>query len=190
MPELRPEIGDKVFVVMTHDRQGRLIARAAGEDDLAKLCFHAPAAWRNQWVEARVYKPLQMGTFVVCDGGVVGFGVIGLIPAAERSRLLRLGEQVKVRVTFIREDGRVNLSMRPPKEIGRNEDAEKIYAYLKERPNGAMPYSDQTPADVISQRFGISKAAFKRALGKLMKENLIVQKENWTYLKQDDQSHS
>jgi predicted RNA-binding protein (virulence factor B family) len=46
-----------------------------------------------------------------------------------------------------------------------------------------MPYSDQTPADIISSKFSMSKAAFKRALGKLMKDGLIVQQENWTYLK-------
>ncbi|MNI83781.1 hypothetical protein D3C73_1406230 [compost metagenome] len=68
------------------------------------------------------------------------------------------------------------------KEVGRNEDADKIYAYLESRPGGGMPYSDQTAPDLIKQRFGISKAAFKRALGKLLKEGKITQRENWTYL--------
>ncbi|SEF47763.1 S1 RNA-binding domain-containing protein [Paenibacillus sp. UNC499MF] len=186
LDELRPQVGDKVFVTMDHDRQGRLVARLAGEDVLAEKCFPAPQAWRNQWLDARVYKPLQMGTFVVCDGGVVGFGVIGLIPSTERSRLLRVGEEVSVRVTYIREDGRVNLSMRQPKEKGRDEDAEKVLAVLRERPGGAMPYSDQTEADLIKSKFGISKSAFKRALGKLMKDGLVYQEENWTYLKQEE----
>lgn len=187
MEELRPRVGDKVYAIMAHDRQGRLIAKLAGEEDLAPKCVRAPSTWKNQWVDARVYKPLQMGSFVVCDAGVLGYGVIGMIPAPERTRLLRVGEEVKVRVTFVREeDGRVNLSMRQLKQVGRDEDSERILAYLRERPNGAMPYSDETPADVISQRFGMSKSAFKRALGKLMKENLIYQKENWTYLKQEE----
>ncbi|MNJ55020.1 hypothetical protein D3C77_504910 [compost metagenome] len=89
---------------------------------------------------------------------------------------------MKVRVTHIREDGRVNLSMVPRKEIGREVDSDTIYEYLKSRPDGSMPYSDNTPPDLIKQRFGISKAAFKRALGKLLKEGKITQKENWTYL--------
>lgn len=185
LKELRPEVGDKVFVVLSHDRQGRLVAKLAGEEQLKKLCFNAPAAWRGHSVEARVYKPLQMGTFVVCDGGVVGFGVIGFIHSSERTRLLRLGEQVKIRVTFVREDGNVNCSMRERKEVGRDEDAEKLLAFLNQRPNKAMPYSDETPADLISQRFGISKSAFKRAIGKLMKEGLVYQEGSWTYLKQD-----
>lgn len=186
LKELRPVVGDKVYVVLEHDKQGRLLARLAGERELAPLTFHAPTAWKNQWFEARVYKPLQTGTFVIVEGGVLGFGAIGLIHADERTKLLRVGEQVKARVTFVREDGRVNLSMRLLKQVGRDEDAEAILKFLRERPQGAMPYSDQTPADIITNRFGISKSAFKRALGKLLKEGLIVQKENWTHLKESE----
>lgn len=182
LPELRPQIGDQVYVTMEHDKQGRLKAKLAGEYELSPLCFHAPTTWNNEWFEALVYKTLQMGSFVVVDGGVLGFGAIGMIHSSERSRLLRLGERVKVRVTLVREDGRVNLSMVPRKEVGREVDSDKIYEYLKSRPDGAMPYSDATPPDLIKQRFGISKAAFKRAMGKLLKEGKITQRENWTYL--------
>lgn len=184
MKELHPQVGDHVYVIMEHDKQGRLKAKLAGEQDLAPHAFHAPTSWKNQWLEAIVYKPLQMGTFVVVQGGVLGFGAIGMIHATERSRLLRLGERVQVRVAHIREDGRVNLSMAPRKEIGMGQDAERILAYLESRPGGSMPYSDATPPDLIKQRFAISKSAFKRALGKLMKEGKVVQKENWTYLVQ------
>ena len=45
-----------------------------------------------------------------------------------------------------------------------------------------MPYCDTTPMEIIKEKFGISKAAFKRALGYLMKEGLIVQEEGWTML--------
>ncbi|MEK3882583.1 S1-like domain-containing RNA-binding protein [Paenibacillus sp. PL2-23] len=178
----RPLPGDEVFVVMKHDKIGRLVAKLAFEEELAPLVFPAPAAWRNTWVEGWVTKTLQMGSFVIVDGGVVGFGVYGLIPSSERTRPLRLGERVRARVTFIREDGRVNLSMTERKEVGRVEDADRILAFLKERPAGGMPYSDETEAELIKQRFGISKSAFKRALGKLMREGLVTQKGSWTYL--------
>lgn len=188
LKELHPQVGDEVYVIMEHDKQGRLRAKLAGERELAPLTFHAPTTWMNEWVEATVYKPLQMGTFVIVDGGVLGFGAIGMIHSSERSRLLRLGERVSVRVTMVREDGRVNLGMSQRKEIGRTEDADRILAFIKERPNGAMPYSDQTPPDIIKSRFGISKSAFKRALGKLMKDGLVIQKENWTHLVNKDEA--
>lgn len=186
--ELRPQIGDKVFVLMEHDKQGRLRAKLAGEQELAPLAFSAPESWRGQNVTARVYRPLQMGTFVVIDGGVLGFGVIGMIHSSERSRLLRLGEQVEARVSHIREDGRVNLAMTQRKEIGRDVDSAALLEFLHSRPGGAMPYSDATPPEIIKQRFGISKSAFKRAMGKLMKEGLITQKENWTYLAKPEEN--
>lgn len=177
LEELRPQVGDEVFVIMEHDKQGRLRAKLAGERELAPLCFHAPTSWVNEWVEAIVYKTLQMGTFVLVEGGVLGFGAIGMIHSSERNRMLRLGEKVKCRVTMVREDGRVNLAMSQLKEVGRNEDADKLLAFMKERPTGGMPYSDATPPDIIKQRFGISKSAFKRALGKLMKDGLVTQRK-------------
>jgi predicted RNA-binding protein (virulence factor B family) len=186
----RPLPGDEVFVVMKHDKIGRLVAKIAFEEELSPLVFAAPEAWRNQWVEGWVTKTLQMGSFVILDGGVVGFGVYGMIPAPERTRALRLGERVRARVTFIREDGRVNLSMSEKKEVGRELDADRLLAFLKERPNGGMPYSDETDPDIIKQRFGISKSAFKRALGKLLREGLITQKGSWTYLTEDQAEDS
>jgi predicted RNA-binding protein (virulence factor B family) len=188
LKELRPIVGDKVFVVLSHDRQGRLIAKAAGEEELVPKAFHAPTAWKNQWVNARVYKPLQLGTFVVCEGGVLGgFGAIGMIHNTERTEMLRLGQEVKVRVIFVREDGRANLSMRPLKEVGRDEDAEAILTYLKAQDELKMPYSDETSAEIIMEKFKISKSAFKRALGKLMRHGDVYQKENWTYIKQAEE---
>lgn len=188
--EFRPQIGDRVYTVLSHDRQGRLVGKLAGEEELAPLCFRAPESWMNEWKSAIVYKTLQIGSFAIIDGGVLGFGCIGFIHASERTRLLRVGEQIEARVVHVREDGRINLTMRHPKEKSRVEDAERILAYLRERPNGAMPYSDQSPADIILKKFNISKAGFKRALGKLMREGLIEQKDNWTHLKQAEQSGS
>ncbi|WP_219836259.1 S1 RNA-binding domain-containing protein [Paenibacillus sp. R14(2021)] len=182
LKELRPKRGDEVHVILAHDKIGRLVAKTAFEEELAELAFHAPSSWHNTWVEGWVTKTLKIGSFVMVDGGVLGFGAYGFIPADDRTRLLRLGERVKARVTFVREDGRVNLSMNQRKEVGRLEDSDRILAFIKERPNGSMPYSDDTQADIIKQKFGISKGAFKRALGKLMREGLVTQDGNWTKL--------
>lgn len=182
---LRPQVGDHLYTVLGHDKQGRLLAKWAGEHKLAELAFHSPSGWKNRWMDAIVYKPMADATYVLCPGGVLGFGVIGMIHHTERTRPLRLGETVNVRITFVREDGRVNASMRPLKQQGREDDAERLLAFLKERPNLAMPYSDETPADIIMNRFNLSKSAFKRAIGKLMKDGLVYQKGSWTHLKED-----
>lgn len=183
LPELRPQVGDEVFVIMERDKQGRMIARLAQEPELLEKSFSAPQNWVNQTVDCLVYKTLKIGSFVVCGSGLLGFGAIGMIHESERIRPLRVGARLEARVTFVRPDGRVNLSMRPAKEKGREDHAEAILAYLQGRSEGAMPYSDQTPSEVIKDKFKISKSAFKRALGKLMKEEKIEQKDSWTYLK-------
>ncbi len=71
--------------------------------------------------------------------------------------------------------------MRLQKENALVADAEDIYAYLLKR-EGSMPYCDSTPLEIIKQKFGISKAAFKRALGHLMKEGKVRQENGWTYI--------
>ncbi|MFC7748546.1 S1 RNA-binding domain-containing protein [Paenibacillus thermoaerophilus] len=180
----RPQRGDRVYVKLSRDKQGRLLAVRAREPDLDKLSFHAPTSWSGRWMPCRVYNPLANATYVVVEGGVLGFGAIGMIHKQERMRPLRLGEALEARVVKVREDGRVNLAMRAVKEESRDSDAETILRYLRERPNGAMPYSDETPPDLIKQKFGMSKAAFKRALGKLMREGLVRQEQSWTYLQE------
>ena len=85
-------------------------------------------------------------------------------------------------MTYIREDGRLNASLREIKEKALVSDAEKILLLLQSH-NGKMPYSDTTSPEVIRDKFQISKAAFKRALGHLMKDGLIEEKDGWTYLK-------
>ncbi|MCE5167727.1 S1-like domain-containing RNA-binding protein [Paenibacillus profundus] len=187
MPEyepLHPQLGDDVYVKMAHDKFGRLVALPAREDDLIPLVFHAPEAWLNTWHEAIVYRALKMGTFFVIDGAPLGFGIIGLLHESQRPRPLRLGERVRVRITHVREDGRVNVTTAERKEVGMDKDADRLFRFLKERPNGTMPYSDETPADIVKQRFNMSKSAFKRSIGRLMKAGLIDQNGSWTELTQ------
>ena len=94
---------------------------------------------------------------------------------------IKCWEMVEARVTFKREDGRINVSMRPIKEKALISDGQIIMEYLLQR-GGKMPYSDESSAMLIKDKFNISKAAFKRALGHLMKSRLVVQEDGWTLL--------
>ena len=97
------------------------------------------------------------------------------------TRKLKVGEMIEGRITFKRDDGRVNVSMRPTKEKALVSDGDIIMGYLLNR-GGKMPYSDESSAMLIKDKFNISKSAFKRALGHLMKDKKIVQEEGWTLL--------
>ncbi|MDG0793152.1 S1-like domain-containing RNA-binding protein [Cohnella ginsengisoli] len=177
-----PQPGDELHVIMKHDKEGRMLARLAKIEDYERVVFRAPSSWHHEQRECWVTDIYKDGVFMLAHGGVLGYGALGYLPNASMIHPLRLGEKTVARVTQVRDDGRVTLSMRPAKEVGRLEDSDRILAFLQARPGGAMPYSDSTPADVIQKRFGLSKSAFKRALGKLMKDRLVVQDGNWTRL--------
>ncbi|MBQ2136511.1 MAG: RNA-binding protein, partial [Selenomonas sp.] len=95
----------------------------------------------------------------------------------------RVGEVVTARVTYVRPDGRLNASLREAKEKALISDSQRILELLTSR-GGKMPYSDESSPEVIRDKFGISKAAFKRALGHLLREKRIEEKDGWTYLKE------
>lgn len=151
--------------------------------EIFKKAKPAEGVKRGDVLRGQVYNVTEDGAFVVTEESYVGF-----IHADEQTQPLKKGTTVEARVTFVRADGRVNLSLRPQKELARVIDAEKIAEYLRNR-NGSMPFNDSTPPEVIKERFGISKAAFKRGLGKLLKDGVIEEKEGWIILKdnlQDD----
>ncbi len=79
--------------------------------------------------------------------------------------------------------------MRPLKQEAINTDADAILALLYSR-NGKMPYSDATSPEIIKERFHISKSAFKRALGSLIRTGYVEEREGWTYLLEKDDTKS
>ncbi|HBS60804.1 MAG TPA: RNA-binding protein [Firmicutes bacterium] len=174
----RPKPGERIWVEVYRDKSGRLAATMEIEGLLNKQSKPATALKRGDQVTGTVFEQTEDGSFLWTEQEHIAF-----LHKDERTRELRIGDDLTVRVIFIREDGRLNVSMRPVKEEGRVIDADVILNYLQQRESGRMPYADNSPPDVIKDRFGISKAAFKRALGKLIKEGFVEQKEGWTYLK-------
>jgi len=180
LPEDReewPQLGDHVFVELAHDKQGRMIAKMGKSEFLQNDFTPGTAELKNETLVGTVYKQFPDGAFLITGDGYLLF-----LPRSEMANKVRLGQEVNVRVTFVREDGRMNVSTKPLKHQVMDQDSEKILEYMRGR-GGSMPLSDKTPPDIIQDKFQLSKAAFKRALGKLMKENKVYQEEGWTYLK-------
>jgi len=136
---------------------------------------------RGDTATGEIYNITEAGAFVITSDKNIGF-----IHRDELTDELVTGQMVSARVTYVRPDGRINLSLRPLKEVGRVVDAEKIMEYLRSR-NGSMPFTDDTPPEVIRDKFGISKAAFKRALGKLFKDGLIEEQNGWIQVRSQDE---
>ena len=173
---LWPEVGDRLYVSLKTDRNDRLFGKLATEDVIQEIAVKAPLKGvRNTTVKGNVYRLLMVGSFFVSEEGYRCF-----IHESERKEEPRLGELVEGRVIDSKEDGTLNISLFPFKQDLMGEDADVIFTYLMNR-GGAMPYGDKTPPDDIQFHFGLSKGAFKRALGKLMKEEKIYQEDGWTY---------
>ena len=124
----------------------------------------------GDWVEGYLYQiNPEMGAFVAVDNQFHG-----LIPRNELTDDFHCGDKVRARVTEVRRDGKLVLSpnKKAYKEIPT--DARIIWERLVKE-GGSLPYNDSTSPGVIAREFKMSKSAFKRALGKLMKERKIRQ---------------
>ncbi|MCF0156445.1 MAG: RNA-binding protein [Veillonella sp.] len=172
----RPQVGEKVWVRLYEDKSGRLAVSMDVDDAMRRASKPATEATMGQMVKGAVYNLTSEGAFFITPERWIAF-----VHRSEMTHTVKVGEMVTARVTFKREDGRVNASMRPLKEKALVSDGDRIMAYLGER-NGKIPYSDDTSAALIKDKFNISKSAFKRALGHLMKEGKIVQEDGWTLL--------
>ncbi|QAS50868.1 CvfB family protein [Halobacillus litoralis] len=172
-----PKEGDHLFVSLEIDKKGRLLAEPISEQEVMDDLEQAPENLLHQEVTARVYRAIKAGTTVLTGEGYRGF-----IHPSERKEEPRLGETVTARVINVKEDGTINLSLRPLKQEGMREDAEVIYDYLVEN-DGVMPFHDKSDPEAIRNTFNISKSAFKRALGQLMKEDKVEQTEGQTSIK-------
>lgn len=175
-----PEVGDLLLCRVKTDRRGKLIGKLASQDVMLDRSINAPTDIVNQNVQGTIYRLLKVGSYMITNEGYVGF-----IHHSERKEEPRLGGIVEGRVIGVKDDGTINVSLLPRKQDAMDDDSKAIMDYLELR-GGAMPYSDKSAPEDIKERFLISKAAFKRAMGKLLKEGLITQKEGWTYKKDEE----
>ncbi|WP_138417189.1 CvfB family protein [Aquibacillus sediminis] len=172
-----PVKGDELYVALDTDKKGRLIAQPVSENDFDDNFEQAPKELHNKSISGRIIRTDREGAVIITEEGYRGF-----IHHSERKQEPRLGEWVKGRVIEVKADGAINISLLPRKQEKMGDDAEKILHYLQEN-GGEMQYGDKSDAEVIMQQFQISKSAFKRALGKLMKEKRIEQKDGITRLR-------
>ena len=174
----RPQIGEVVWAKLYTDKSGRLAVTMEVEDEMRGASAPAVGVRVGDKVTGAIYNYTDSGAFMFSNERYIVF-----IDNKEIKNRPRVGEIVTARVTYVRPDGRLNASLREVKEKALITDSERILELLASR-NGKMPYSDETSPEVIRDKFQISKAAFKRALGHLMREGRVVEQDGWTYLKE------
>lgn len=173
----RPQIGEVVWAKLYTDKSGRLAVTMEVEDEIRRASRPATNVRVGTMLHGSIYNITESGAFLFTDERYIVF-----IANKEMEERPRVGEEMMVRVTYLRPDGRLNGSFRERKERALLTDAEKILQ-LMENHKGKMPYSDKTSPEIIKSKFRISKAAFKRALGHLMKEGRVEEKDGWTIFK-------
>jgi predicted RNA-binding protein (virulence factor B family) len=169
--------GQKPWVKLYRDKSGRQAVTMLIEKEIIARAVAADGVKRGEKISGWVYNSLDDGWLLFTQENYTAFLHKDELARAEPL----IGEQVTGRVIFVRPDGKLNISQKEQKETALEHDAQKILAFLAAR-HGRMPYSDDTPPVIIKEKFLISKAAFKRAMGHLMKEGKISQENGWTIL--------
>ncbi|NRN93388.1 Conserved virulence factor B [Lactobacillus helveticus] len=163
-----PRRDDRILVRLETDYKDRIWAKLADENIFDQLAANFPNGMNNENVFGTVYATREIGAFVLTNDYYLGFVHESQIP-----RPMRLGEQFKGRVIGISQYGRLNLSALPRAFEEIDDDAQMILMSLRRRETKTLPFYDKSDAQEIKRYFGISKSAFKRALGHLLKAGLI-----------------
>lgn len=156
--------GDEVLAALYLDKSSRLCATMKVYPYLKKNSPHQI----NEEVHGRVYEISDnFGTFVAVDDQYSG-----LIPKREGDTGLKVGNLITARVSGVKEDGKLDLSVRDKAYLQMDEDAEYVMQTIEDF-DGVLPFDDKARPETILREFGLSKNAFKRAVGRLMKQGRI-----------------
>ena len=156
--------GEKYLVGLYIDKSDRLCATMKVYDFLRTDSPYK----KDDHVEGIIYETSDnFGVFVAVDDCYSA-----LIPKREAFGRLRVGDRVSARVLKVREDGKLDLSVREKAFLQMDADAAMIMKRMEEY-GGKLPFNDKADPEVIKQEFGLSKNAFKRAVGRLLKEGHI-----------------
>ena len=156
--------GQSYMVALYVDKSNRLAATM----NVYKYLENGKGYEKDQVVKGTVYEINEkFGVFVAVDDRYQG-----LIHKNEVHTKLSIGDVVEARITDVREDGKVNLSLNKKAYMQMDEDGEKILKVIEEF-DGVLPFNDKASPEVIEREFGMSKASFKRAVGRLYKERKI-----------------
>ena len=161
--EIKP--GDEILVTVYVDLSDRLCATM----DLYSRLSLLPPYQKDDMVKGTVYQVHeQFGAYVAVDNKYSA-----LVPKKELHCELKPGDEIEARVLEVKEDGKLDLSLRQKAYVQMDADSALILDKLKQA-GGSLPYHDKSSAEEIKEEFNLSKAAFKRAIGRLYKERVIV----------------
>lgn len=166
--------GDEVIAALYLDKSERLCATMKVYPYLQKESPYQ----KDDVVTGMVYEiSHNFGAFVAVDDKYSA-----LIPKKELYGELHVLQQISARVTGVKEDGKLDLGIRQKAHLQMSEDADKVLSLLREK-KGFLPLHDKSSPEQIRETIGMSKNEFKRAIGHLYKEHLIMLESDGIRLK-------
>jgi predicted RNA-binding protein (virulence factor B family) len=164
--------GEDVLAAVYLDKSGRFCATMNVYEYL-----HTDSPYKkDDHVTGTIYETSgDFGVFVAVDNCYSG-----LIPKREAAGKYRIGDSIRMRVTAVKPDGKLDLSPNERVEVQMDKDAELVMKVIDEF-EGVLPFGEKVSPEIIKREFGISKAAFKRALGRLYKQGRIQITESRIY---------
>lgn len=156
--------GEECLVALYIDKSSRLCATMNVYQYL-----HTDSPYqKGDRVRGTIYQTSgEFGVFVAVDNRYSA-----LIPKKDAAGTYRIGEVIEARVTDVKADGKLNLDTREKAYLQMDEDAEAIMGVIEEF-SGVLPFNDKASPEVIKREFGLSKNAFKRGVGRLLKEGRV-----------------
>jgi len=159
------EVGHSYIVYLYIDkRDGRITASSKIDKFLDDLRPHQ-------------FEPQQKVDLLIANTTELGFKAIinnshwGVLYKDEVFQRLSFGQSKKGFIKNVRADGKIDLTLQGGQET-RDKYAKIILIYLQKQ-NGFAPVHDKSDPQLISRLFGMSKGAFKKAIGGLYKQRII-----------------
>ena len=156
--------GEECLVALYEDKSGRLAATMNVYPYLEVESDYGP----DDEVLGMVYQVSQeFGAFVAVDNRYSA-----LVPRKELVQKLRAGDTVTARVSMVKPDGKLELSLRQKAHLQIYHDEEFLLAKLGQN-GGKLLFTDKSDPELIRETFHMSKKEFKRAVGHLLKTRKI-----------------
>ena len=156
--------GEQVLAALYIDKSGRLCATMK----VYQLLRTDSPYKKDDMVSGTVYElSRDFGVFVAVDDQYSA-----MIPKREVYGKMYIGQRIEARVTAVKPDGKLDLSIRGKIPEQMDADADKVFGRI-EKNGGMLPFTDKADPERIKSEMGMSKAAFKRAVGRLLKQGKI-----------------
>jgi len=167
------EEGESYFVGLYIDKSERLCATMK----IAKLLTTEHGIEAGAKMKGLIYNiHAEIGIFIAVEGKYQG-----LIPMKEVTKRYHVGSEIEFKVSRVRDDGRLDLTLHEGGFTQMEQDEETLFNALTEN-GGFLLINDRTDKEKINKELDMSKRAFKRALGRLMKSGKAKQTEEGTEL--------